>query len=553
MFDADSDLEYEDRTFDEVNQDDIDRLERNFQVVQSILDEDLTGLFLSDYKQDFREILSLYDIYFKGADFQIDSTNVDWTPTKVRLNIIKILIDKTARYMFSQEPDIWIKSIDDSDVDMTPNEAFVKKVLKENHFESKIVKAAKDCLIGKRVALVTNINEYGIQVEFIPSLEFAYETDPQDVDRLTKFIHVYPIEDDKDIYSQKIYKKKWELINDVCYIEEAIYDGAGRVKETIVANQRTKFDYIPVSVIINDGLLGDPFGDSDINIVKDLESAYAKLISKDIDSLRRGTDEIVYTIDMDPKSTANLSRRPGAYWDLASDEARPERQGKAGSIDNPMTYAEGLTASLTRLRNILYTSLSVPDTTSSALQGIVTSGKTMQAIYWDLTTRCNEKMLAWTPALELCVRTILTSAKKYPEVKKKYDPGKLVEEYQVVITNNYSVLQDDIEERTTDLLEVQSNVRSRKSYLKKWEGLTDEEADEELEQIALEMQMLSEDSLMGDSYGNIEEASNGDIAETVESNQQAQEAELNSNNEIKGVKQGTSTANKAQKTTANSK
>lgn len=551
MFDADADLEYLDRTRDEVNQDDIDRLKRNFTAIQSVLDEELSGIFLTEYKRDFREIIDLYETYFKGADFRLDSTDVDWEPTKLRLNIIKILIDKTARYMFSQEPDIWIKPVSNSDVDMSPNEELVKKVLKENNFSSKIVKAAKDCLIGKRVALVTNINEYGIQVEFIPSLEFAYETDPQDVDRMTKFIHVYNIESNADDYKQKIYKKKWELIDDVCYVEEAIYDGVGNQIEVLVNRTRTKFDYIPVSVIINDGLLGDPFGDSDINIVEGLEAAYAKLISKDIDSLRRSTDEIVYTIDMDPKSTHGLSRRPGAFWDLASDEARPERQGKAGSIDNPMTYSEGLTASLTRLRNILYTSLAVPDTTSSALQGIVTSGKTMQAIYWDLTTRCNEKMLAWVPALELCVRTILLSAKKYPEVKSKYKPGKLIEDYQVVITNNYSILQDDIEERTTDLLEVQSNVKSRKSYLKKWEGMTDEEADEELKQIALEMQMLSEDSLMGDSYGDIEEASNGDIDETVEDNQQVEEVKLNENNEIKGVKQGTTTANNAEKTTAN--
>ena len=46
-----------------------------------------------------------------------------------------------------------------------------------------------------------------------------------------------------------------------------------------------------------------------------------------------------------------------------------------------------------------------------------------------------------------------------------------------------------------DLAEVNSQTMSRKSYMKKWRELTDDEVNEELEQIALERQML-EDSFM---------------------------------------------------------
>lgn len=531
-----------------IENNDITRVVDNFLAISAVIDEELHGVFQSNYKNDFQDILNMYKIYFDGAPFKVDTTDIDWTPTELQLNLAKVLVDKTARYMFSQPPDIWIQTADaEHDVDyVSANDRLIKEVLKKNNFDSKLVKAAKDCIIGKRIALVTNYSDKGISVDFIPSLEFAYETDPKDVDTMTKFIHVYSVDINEDKEQSRVYKKLWTLENGKCYVEESMYNGYGKQVEIITPKRATIFDYIPVSVIINDGLLGDPFGDSDIRIVADTEGQYSKLISGDIDALRKSTNQIIYSVDADPASTKNLSRAPGAYWDLATDQAHGERQAKVGSIDNPMTYSEGLTASLTRLRNIMYTSLAVPDTTSSALQGIVTSGKTMQAIYWDLTVRCNEKMLAWIPAIEKCVRTIVEIARSDEKVKNLYEGGSLVEDFNISITNNYSILQDDIEERTTDLLEVQSKTRSIKSYIKKWQGLTDEEVDAELEQIALEMQLLSEDSLMSDSYGNIEEASNGDIEDVVEAD--SEEMELNNNNDIKGVKAGTATANRGPKT-----
>lgn len=540
--------QYKDDPF--ITNEDTVRLKQNFFAISAIIDEELKGLFQSSYKRDFENILKMYKIYFEGAPVYIDTTDIDWSPTKLQLNLVKVLIDKTARYMFSQPPDIWIQTVDsEHDLDyVSANDRLVKEVLKKNNFNAKLVKAAKDCLIGKRVALVTNYTDQGISVDFIPSLEFAYETDPKNIDILTKFMHIYNVEVNDDRSQSRVYKKLWTLENGRCYVQESVYNGYGTQVEVIMKKTATIFDYIPVGIITNDGLLGDPFGDSDVKMVSDIESQYSKLISGDIDALRQSTNQITYTIDMEPTSTDGLSRAPGAYWDLATSKTAEKSQGKVGSIDNPMTYSEGLTASLTRLRNIIYTSLAVPDTTSSALQGIVTSGKTMQAIYWDLTVRCNEKMLAWIPVIELCVRTIITIARKNAHIKNLYEKGSLVKDFAVAIDNNYSILQDDIEERTTDLLEVQSQVRSKKSYIKKWQGLTDEEVDAELEQIALEAQMFSENSLMADSYGNIEEASNGDIEDVVEPKKE--EVELNKNNDIKGVKAGTATANRSPKTGA---
>ena len=54
-----------------------------------------------------------------------------------------------------------------------------------------------------------------------------------------------------------------------------------------------------------------------------------------------------------------------------------------------------------------------------------------------------------------------------------------------------------------DLAEVESKTMSRKAYMKKWRGLTDDEVQEELEQIALERQII-EDSAFGIG-GNVDD------------------------------------------------
>lgn len=48
------------------------------------------------------------------------------------------------------------------------------------------------------------------------------------------------------------------------------------------------------------------------------------------------------------------------------------------------------------------------------------------------------------------------------------------------------------EEKQTDLAEVTAQTMSRKSYMKKWRNLTNDEAEEELGQIAPERQILED-------------------------------------------------------------
>ena len=478
---------------------------KNFAFTQSMIQQELHGIFGSETLRDMKEILALYNIYEEGATFDIDSNNGDYVPAEHRFKIIRSIIDKEARFLFSQPPVITLKDIKSSTRDkdgqivnrLQANQDLVEAVLEANHFNSKLVRAAKDCLVGRRIAMAVDFSDRGIDISFMPSLEFVYETDPRDVDVITKFIRFYNTRVNDDQNQQRIYKKKWELNEEgYCVISEGLYNGRGQLVEEIMPETVTPMPFIPCWVVINGGLIGDPFGRSDVEEIIDDESWYSKLASKDFDSLRKGTDQIVWTMDVNPKSTKNLSRAAGSYWDLSSDPIEENRTGQVGVLDNSMAYSPALETTLNRIRANMYAQLDVPDTTSEALTGIISSGKTMKAIYWGLMVRCDEKLLDWIPALQNLVQCIIEGSKLYPESKKVYTDEELVEDYEVKIENSYPILEDESEEKSTDMAEINTKVRSRKSYLKKWYGLSDEDVEDELSQIAREQQLLEQDNFM---------------------------------------------------------
>lgn len=483
---------------------------KNFNLTKSLLQAEISGLYGSELLKDMNKIIEYYDIYTNGADFT-PATNKDFIGAKLRYKIAKGLINREARFLFSIPPEISIKPRDDEDTKDKENvsqmQSFVKTVLGENGFSSKLVKAARDCFIGKRIAIVANFNESGISISFVPSLEFVFETDPNNVNVMTKFVQFYSTVVSNKQTEQRIYKKKYWLENGFCHFSEAVYNGVGRIIETIYEDEKTEFTYIPAWVITNEGLSGDPFGESELEDLADVEAWYSKLSSKDMDSIGKGADQIKYAIDIAPDATKDLSVNAGAFWDLNTDPTAPEGvQGLVGVLDNDMSYSEALDNTLKRLKTTMYEMVEVPDTTSEALKGIVTSGKTLKAIYWGLMTRCNEKMLVWRPAIQKLVKCLIDGAELYPEIRKLYTDDKLEVNggFFVTVENNYPLPEDEYEERQADGTDVINKTRSRKTYMQKWQGMTDNEADMELDQILKEKQYFEEETFpAGTETGSI--------------------------------------------------
>lgn len=497
----------------------------------SIIKEELSGLYGANVLADMYDVIQLYDIYDHGASFVVDTTK-DYVPAELRFKTVKAIINKEARFLFSKTPDIWVDVNlgDEKESKERAKEAasvyqdLVDRVLQENDFKQALIKAAKDCFISKRVALFFNINEEsGIQISFLPSLEFVYDVDPNNANIITKIIAFYALNDAKAKSEQRIYKKKYWMENGFAWYSEEVFNGMGTLVETITEAQKTLFKYIPAWVIINEGLTGDLIGESEVDLLCDYESWYSRMASADLDAERKGMNPIRYTIDADPGSTQDLSIAAGSFWDLSSDQNQAQdRSAQVGVLDTPMSYSGALSVTMDRVKNMMYEQCAVPNVSPEALKGVVSSGKTLKAIYWDLIVRCDEKMLSWRPAIQRMVQCIIDGSRLYPAAASRYLEGEALptEEFSVRVDNQYPLPEDETEEKTVDLSEVANQTMSKRAYMKKWRNLTDDEVDEELKNMALERQMLE------DSFSNLPPYGNTTPKENTENQQNLPQKEI---------------------------
>ena len=463
--------------------------------MQNIIMTELGGLYGNEVIKEMNEIIKLYDIYEgPGQDWIVDEK--DYTPTKKKTNYIKKLIKEEARFLFGKTPIFTVQVEDDKYQEQVEEiNKYINKLLKDNLFEDKLVKGARDCFIGKRIAIKLHADTITktIRVMFVPSLEFVYEPFEDRVDELKKIIFFHQMNQEQDKSKQIIWKQKYEMVDGKCILNEGFYNGNGDLLETLAVNVDLKLSGIPAYVILNDGLSGDLQGESDVEEILENGIEYNKLTSEDLDALKKGMNRIIYGTDVDPAASKHFKLKPGAYWDVSTDIASDGKQAQIGTIDTDFNYDTRMENTLNRIKSDMHEVLNIPMINNSDLQGMMTSGKSMKALYWQLITRCEEKMMSWRPALEWMIRAIL-------EINEVYSITTLpkLENFDVVVENQYPLQENEDEEMVLDLQKVNAQTMSRKSFIKKWTNVADDIAEEELKQIQLEKQMLE------DSYSQFE-------------------------------------------------
>ena len=477
-----------------------------------IIENDLQELGQQDYITEVAEINEYYEAYEKGMDFVTEGSNGEYIPSDVKFKKASSIINKEARFLFANPPTFNV-NVDDVKGNLADDNTilqdYLDNVLKKNNFNVQIIKAIKDCFIGKRVAIVLNFNSESeeISLMFLNSLEFIFKAANDNQNKLEKFICFYNTTTTADRSKQVWFKKTYSLIDNIVHVEEHYYDGLGNLLQDMpsIDDMATDLTEIPAVVILNDGLIGDTKGRSELGNLLDEEATYSKLANADIDIERKGMNPVAYTIDAAANSTKNLTRSPGSYWDLQSDYDTPTdspHQAKAGLLEPSMNYSASLKTTLDRIENDMHDQMDVPNINSEKLMGVITSGKTISALYWGLVVRCDEKMLTWAPALQYIAMMIIEGGKAYPECIGKYTQDQLPDiEYDILVENNYPLPEDEAEEKNMDISEVDAKLMSRKAYLKKWRNLSDREAEEEILQIKKE-QDLFDDSIVPYNYDN---------------------------------------------------
>ena len=448
------------------------------------------------FTYELLEIQQSYNDYYFGADFIVPGSSGDYVSSDMRFKIGKTIIDKEARFMFSQQPDMFVHSVNKEEKkEAEQYQRLINKVFEQSKFYRDLVRSAKDCFVGRRIAILVDYSEQdGIQTHFYNSLQFYHETD-YGSDRLTKLLTFEYVENSKSSRDRTVLCNKYEVRDGIVYMSSVLYDGMGKEKQVLIPYGETPLKQIPAVVIINDGTLFDVGGVSEMDTLSEGESYYSRMANGDMDSENKNMSPIRFTVDMNPATTKGLSSSAGSYWDLHSDQQQNEVHPQVGTLSPSMQHSEPVKITLDRIKTMMYSEVDVPNITEETMVGTVTSGKTLEALYWPLSVRCDEKMKAWGPALSDVMMFIIEYATLNPsDAMSRYGLESLKEiQYRVTVEANYALMQDELEEKAHDLQEIATNTRSRLSYMKKWrrQELEDEaDRQEELLQIAKEINMF---------------------------------------------------------------
>ena len=292
--------------------------------MMDLITQEINGIYSNMVLRDMHDSIKMYEAY-EGHLYWENEGELDYTPTKKKNNYIKKLIKEEARFMFSNPPAFNVITEDED----TELQDFLNKTLRDNLFKDKLLKSARDCFIGKRVAIKLNIvKDEKISISFAPSLEFIYEANEEDSSELNKIIFFYTAKDSDNKSEQRIWKQKYEMVNGRCYLTEGVYDGYGQLIESHYDSIDTKLDFIPAYVIINDDLSGG-LGESDVADLIDNQIQINRIASEDIDTLLKGMNEVLWGTNLDAKSVRELKLKPGVFWDIMTDPVMSNNGGKA--------------------------------------------------------------------------------------------------------------------------------------------------------------------------------------------------------------------------------
>ena len=426
---------------------------------------ELGGLWGQAVLEDIGKTIRLYEFYDgKGQDWPLPS-GLDYKPTKKRVNLVKKLIKREAGFMFGRTPEINIRSGDGNPDAAAHAQMLLLRILEHSRFRNKLIQAARDCFIGKRVALKLS-GGFGMEprVTFRPSFEFIYSTADDDCDKLDKIIFFYQTNSEPLRRNQRVWKQKYFMRGGRCFLNEGVYDGFGHLLEG-GGDVDTGLDFIPCYVILNEGLTGDLMGESDVAELIDLQNAYNHLNSDDADALRFNMFPQTVATDAKAESLENIVLSPGALVDLQTDPAvmgdSQSRQAKLQKLESSFGYSDRFEAAINRTKNDMFDLLSVPNVSLEQLRGLMQSGKSMRALYWELISRCEEKWASWEPALRWMADALL-------RMMRVYQNAPVPENYSVEIEHLYPILEDDFTEMANDRQEVAAGLRSRASYIEKW-------------------------------------------------------------------------------------
>ena len=404
--------------------------------------------------------------------------DLDYVPSQVIDNKIKPLINKQARFMFGDEPDILLKPLDKKYKETCEElRQFIDAILNASKFWSNTFKAFRLASVTKRVMLRLEANPgQPVRIYYHDINDFNYEVDPNDVTKLNKIVLVrQDTETENKEQKNQLWYRYTYYINKIsdkgsaCYLRIETFKGDNLEVPIEIKEQDTGLSKIPCWVIVNEQSIVSPYGQSDIKDLKPLQDSYNRRLSDFNDSLRFLMFGQTAIIDATQDTVNACNIAPNALMALKSiEDTEGNKQAKVLRLESNFTNADPVLKYLKKLEDSMYEKLGIPRPES--LQQ-VPSAKSIKYMYTELVARCEEKWHDWEPTIRSMIRLVVEACGKfkcYEEWKEEWND--LL--YNIVLNKNYPIPEDEEDKKKLAMEEVRTNVRSHRSYL---QDFTDEE------------------------------------------------------------------------------
>ncbi|MBO0560241.1 phage portal protein [Clostridium botulinum] len=415
----------------------------------------------------------------------INADDLDYIPSQVIDNKIKPLIHKQARFFLGKEPVLLFKPRDSKDKSTCEElRVFIDDILNGSQFWSETMKAFRLASVTKRVLLRMEANpEEKIRLYYHDVNDFNYELDPKDSRKLLSvtFVRLKWKIDTTELwnrYTYKMSKSSDESLEETCLLTIEAFNDLDLENPIETKTIDTKLSKIPCWIMINEQDLMNKNGKSDITDLKPLQNSYNQRLSDFNDALRFLMFGQTVVIDATEGTVNACKIAPNALMALVSIDGK---QASAQRVESSFSNAEPVKMFLDILDKSMHEKLSIP--TDDRLKE-VPSAKTIKYIYNDLIARSEEKWHDWEPNIRSMLRLLVEACSKF----KCYDNwneqwNNLL--FSIVLNKNYPIPEDEEDKKRLAIEEVNSNVRSHRSYIKDFSDNEDykEHFDEVIEDI----------------------------------------------------------------------
>ena len=409
--------------------------------------------------------------------------SIGYLPTVLPVNLARWFVKKRAAWMFEVAPDVECppESYDPPDklesVDYTPSakqarlnrqaatrESILYRVWGDNNLENKLLQAGRDHFIGGMAAIrITHSPTHGIRVLFKPTQEVFPVYDPDDPEVMTKVHFCSFLDNDKTIWRQT-----WELINGRCYLTEGTYTtNLKQIGDLRYNRADTLLDFIPVILVPNEGLSGDPFGRSYLHDLIPLFDQYSRSMSDSADALRFNLFAVTVLLNAAPGAEENLKISPGEVWNIGGEGLDVKK------LESSFQYADALKDFLTRLENVMHMLGEVPDITPDRIKGFgLVSGVALKLLYSDLVSATQQSWRVWKSSLttmnEYIFRTLETYSGKegfFYANDKRMDVSAIAGDYTTRIIPHLPLPENEAEKITMEVNKLTSSLQSVKGAM----------------------------------------------------------------------------------------